>query len=119
MTGREKLLARMEANAESFCEAYPTSAALLQTAMMEALPWVIQLKSQGKAPNKLQLERLGTQILAILLASLPPEDAPFGNLPASDNAEQNRPLAERTPESAPGAASWPVQRGQARMHSFK
>lgn len=80
MTGREKLLKRMEANAEQYMEAFPTASALLQQAMMEAMPWVISLKTQGKTPNALQLERLATQIMAILIASLPPEPEPAAPL---------------------------------------
>lgn len=108
MTGREKLLQRMEANAESFCEAYPTSAALLQTAMMEAMPWVLAMKTQGQAPNKLQLERLATQILAILMASLPPDPEP---------AMPTAPV-DPLPEGAAIPAGWP-QKQSARVHTFK
>lgn len=76
MTGREKLLKRMEANAEQYCEAYPTASALLGTAVAEAVPWVMQMQTARRMPDKLQLERLATQILAILMASLPPEEPP-------------------------------------------
>ncbi len=95
MTGREKLLKRMEANAESLCEAYPTSGALLQTAVSEAMTWAPALISGGRMPHKMQLERLATQIMAILIASLPPEPEP----------------------AAPLAV--PEERTGAKVHSFK
>ena len=111
MTGREKLLQRMEVNAEQFCESFPTAGALLQTAMMEAMPWVIQMKTQGMVPNKSQLERLATQILAILLASLPPEP------------EQALPVASETKaETETATPAWigsARPSSGARMHSFK
>lgn len=90
MTGREKLMKRMEANAEQFCDAYTTAAALLQTAMMEAMPWVVAMKTQGMMPNRLQLERLGTQVLAILMASLPPDEPPA--MPEPDQPKQGAKL---------------------------
>lgn len=88
MTAREKLLSRMEANAEQYMEAFPTASALLQQSMMEAMPWVIQLKTQGKTPNPLQLERLATQILAILMASLPREPEPAAPLYVPEERER-------------------------------
>lgn len=80
MTAKEKLMHRLELGAEQYMEAFPTASALLQQSMMEAMPWVISLKTQGKTPNALQLERLATQILAILMASLPREPEPAAPL---------------------------------------
>lgn len=111
LTERDKLMQRMLANAEQFQEAYPTSAALLKSAMAEAMPWAMPLYSSGRTPNKLQLERLGTQILAILLASLPPEAEPASPAPVPD------PM----PEGASVPAGWGQARqaGGAKLHSFK
>ena len=77
LSARDKLLSRMTANAEQMMEAYPRADILLRAAMQEAMPWAMALGTRGRTPRLDQLERLGTQILAILLASHPdPAGAP-------------------------------------------
>lgn len=77
LSARDKLLSRMTANAEQMMEAYPRADILLRAAMQEAMPWAMALGTKGRTPRLDQLERLGTQILAILLASHPdPAGAP-------------------------------------------
>lgn len=70
---------RMAINAEHLMDGYPTAKHLLQSAVKEAMPWAITLHTKGRTPSLDQLERLGTQILAIILASTPstpPTDSP-------------------------------------------
>ena len=63
------VLERIEKNARRLMETYPTSAALMQTAISEAMSWAVPLKMRGKIPGTDQLERLATQLLAILAAT--------------------------------------------------
>lgn len=76
MAGIHKTLVRMQANAEQLMEAYPSAVRLLNDAMNEAMPWAVAMKTKRRPPNLIQLERLATQILAILMASLPDGSGP-------------------------------------------
>jgi len=81
------LLERMQANAEALRKSYASANDLLNTAVGEAMPWVIGLPViKSKIPPMIQgmmpqgapysldkIERLTTQLLAILLASYPSE----------------------------------------------
>lgn len=71
-----KLLTRIQANAEHLIETYPTASRLLADAMTDAAPWVLALKMNGRTPSLMQLERLTTQLLAILMAGTPEPDLP-------------------------------------------
>lgn len=67
----QKLLSRMQRNARYLIDNYDKSETLLRNAMQEAMPWATALYTQGKPPQLPQLERLATQLLAILIASEP------------------------------------------------
>jgi len=83
----DDLLERMQSNAEALRQSYASSNDLLNTAVGEALGWVIGLpviktRIPPFAHNMLpagvpvsidKVERLATQLLAILLASYPPK----------------------------------------------
>ena len=59
----------VQANAEQLIEQYDSANRLLNDAMSEAIPWAMALATQKKTPGLPQLERLATQIIAILMAS--------------------------------------------------
>lgn len=63
------VLERIEKNARQLMDTYPTSAALMQTAISEAMSWAVPLKMKGKIPGVDKLERLATQLVAILAAT--------------------------------------------------
>ena len=63
------VLERIEKNARQLMDTYPTSAALMQTAISEAMGWAVPLKMKGKIPGVDKLERLATQLVAILAAT--------------------------------------------------
>lgn len=63
------VLERIEKNARQLMDTYPTSAALMQTAISEAMGWAVPLKMRGKIPGVDKLERLATQLVAILAAT--------------------------------------------------
>lgn len=63
------VLERIEKNARQLMDTYPTSAALMQTAISEAMGWAVPLKVNGKIPGVDKLERLATQLVAILAAT--------------------------------------------------
>lgn len=50
-------------------EQYSSANMLLSDAMKEAMPWAMSLVTSKKTPTLPQLERLATQIVAILMAS--------------------------------------------------
>jgi len=78
-----RLMDRIEANAEAMMQQYPTASGLLHAAMNEAMPWAVALKTRRRVPELAKLERLATQIVAILMASTPPDDgAPVSAAPA-------------------------------------
>lgn len=66
---REQVLQRVETNLDHMVEAYPTAEKLLHDSMQEASVWVVPLVTTGKLPAVPQLERLATQLLAIVVAS--------------------------------------------------
>ena len=63
------VLERIEKNARQLMDTYPTSAALMQTSSSEAMGWAVPLKMNGKIPGVDKLERLATQLVAILAAT--------------------------------------------------
>lgn len=65
------LFQRMEKNARYLINNYPKSEALLKDAMKDAMPWATALYTRGAVPALPQLERLATQLMAILIASEP------------------------------------------------
>lgn len=64
-----KTLERIEANAKQLIKQYDTSERLLMDAMKESMGWAMSLVTRRSAPSIPQLERLTTQLLAIILAS--------------------------------------------------
>ena len=70
---KERVLQRVEANLDHLQQAYPTADRLLHDAMQEASAWVLPLVTGGKVPSVTQLERLATQLLAIVVASDSPK----------------------------------------------
>ena len=63
------LIDRIVMNAEATMEQYSSANMLLSDAMKEAMPWAMSLVTSKKTPTLPQLERLATQIVAILMAS--------------------------------------------------
>lgn len=70
-----KVLERIEANAQQLIDTYPSANMLLSDAMKESMVWVVPLVSSKKVPSLSQLEKLATQITAILMASMPDKPA--------------------------------------------
>lgn len=70
-----KVLERIEANAQQLIDTYPSANMLLSDAMKESMVWVVPLVSSKKVPSLPQLEKLATQITAILMASTPDKSA--------------------------------------------
>lgn len=66
-----KAVTRIHNNAEYLMEHYASAAQLLQTAMQEAMPWAVSYATQKRLPRIDQVERLCTQLLAIVIASTP------------------------------------------------
>lgn len=69
MASENKVYERIRLNADQFMETYPTAARLLEDAMQEAMPWAMALAMQKRLPSLAQLERLATQLTAIVAAS--------------------------------------------------
>lgn len=67
----KELFQRIQKNAQYLIDHYPKSEALLRAAMQEAMPWAMGLYTKGAIPALPQLERLATQLIAILVASEP------------------------------------------------
>lgn len=65
------LFQRIEKNAQYLIDNYPKSEALLKDAMKDAMPWAMALYTRGAVPAVPQIERLATQLMAILMASEP------------------------------------------------
>ena len=63
------LIDRISMNAEAIMDQYSSANMLLADAMKEAMPWAMSLVTSKKTPTLPQLERLATQIVAILMAS--------------------------------------------------
>lgn len=69
MASADKVYERIRLNADQLMETYPTAARLLEDAMKEAMPWAMALAMQKRLPSLAQLERLATQLIAIVAAS--------------------------------------------------
>lgn len=69
MASDDKVYERIRLNAAQLMETYPTAARLLEDAMKEAMPWAMALAMQKRLPSLVQLERLATQLIAIVAAS--------------------------------------------------
>lgn len=78
-----ELLDRMSRNARQFTRSYPSANVLLKNSVQEAMPWAMGLM-RGRTPSLEQLERLATQILAILAVSYAPD--PDDNAPEARSA---------------------------------
>lgn len=65
------LMERLTRNAEHLMSQYPRADLLLKASMQEAVPWAMPLYMQGRVPALANVERLATQLLAILMASEP------------------------------------------------
>lgn len=74
--GHSILTERLTSNAEHLMGQYPTANALLQVAIKEAVPWAMPLVTRGAVPDLPSIERLATQLLAILMASEPEVERP-------------------------------------------
>lgn len=66
---RDKVLERVGAKADQLRQSYPNAETLLRESMQEASVWVMPYVMQGKTPTPWQLEKLATQLLAIVVAS--------------------------------------------------
>lgn len=66
-----QVMERIESNAKALMGQYPSANQLLQEAIKEAVPWAMPLATQGRVPGLDRIERLATQLVAIILASSP------------------------------------------------
>lgn len=64
-----KVLERIQDNAAHLSTQYSTSSQLLGAAMQDAMPWAMNYATRGVVPRLDQLEKLCTQLLAIVMAS--------------------------------------------------
>lgn len=71
----DKLFNRLRTNAEHIEKQYHTANQILNDAVKEAMPWASVLAMQGRAPALDKIERLATQLIAILIASSPKEES--------------------------------------------
>lgn len=69
-----KAIQRIQKNAEQLMTQYRTAQQLLNEAVKGALPWAGPLAMNGAVPSLAQVERLATQLVAIVMASEPPEE---------------------------------------------
>lgn len=72
-------LNRIRTNAEALLDKYPSANVLLQATIRDAMPWAVPLAMRGTIPALDKIERLATQLIAIMLASEPvsgPKDPP-------------------------------------------
>lgn len=69
-------LDRIAANAQGLIDQYDKATTLLSVAIKEAMPWAMPAVMNGSVPKVDQLERLCTQLLAIVLASQPSSSEP-------------------------------------------
>lgn len=67
------LMERLETNARQLESQYARANDILNDAVKEAMPWAGQLAMQGRVPQIDRIERLATQLIAILIASEPKE----------------------------------------------
>lgn len=65
------LMERLETNARQIEKQYARANDILNDAVKEAMPWAGQLAMQGRVPPVDRIERLATQLIAILIASEP------------------------------------------------
>lgn len=65
------LMERLEKNACHMEQSYRRANDILNDAVKEAMPWAGQLAMQGQVPPIDRIERLATQLIAILIASEP------------------------------------------------
>lgn len=70
----DSLFQRLRSNAEQMERQYQTANQILNDAVKEAMPWAAGLAMQGTVPSLDRIERLATQLLAILMASQPKEE---------------------------------------------
>ena len=63
----------MQKNAQYLIEHYSNARQLLNHAIKDAMPWAMPLAMNGTVPPLPNIERLATQLLAILIASEPEE----------------------------------------------
>lgn len=72
-------LDRVRRNAEALLGSYPSANMLLKATIKDAMPWAMPLAMSGTIPALDKIERLATQLVAILLASEPvsPEPQPI------------------------------------------
>lgn len=66
-----KLPERMFENAKQLTLSYDKANQILHTAIRDAMPWAIPLATQGAVPAVDKIERLATQLVAILMATYP------------------------------------------------
>lgn len=69
-----KAMQRIQKNAEHLMTQYGTARQLLNEAVKGALPWAGPLAMNGAVPSLAQVERLATQLVAIVMASEPAEE---------------------------------------------
>lgn len=69
-----KTLERIEANAKQLISQYDTSERLLSDAIKESMGWAMPLVMRKSMPNVPQLERLATQLIAIIMVSEPGDE---------------------------------------------
>lgn len=72
----DKLFSRLRFNAEQIESQYQSANQILNDAVKEALPWASALAMQGRIPPLDRIERLATQLVAILVASQPKPATP-------------------------------------------
>lgn len=66
-----KLPERMFENAKQLTTTYSHANQILHSAMRDAMPWAMPLATQGVVPSIDKIERLATQLVAILMATYP------------------------------------------------
>lgn len=66
-----RLPERMFENARQLTTSYDHANQILNVAMRDAMPWATQLAMRGVVPSVDRIERLATQLMAILMATYP------------------------------------------------
>lgn len=69
----DRLFERLRSNAAQLDRQYKSANQILNAAVKEAMPWAAALAMQGTVPSLDRIERLATQLVAILVASEPKE----------------------------------------------
>lgn len=67
---------RITKNAKYLIDHHRSARDLLHVAMKEAVPWAMPLVTQGAIPQLPAIERLATQLVAIIIASEPEASTP-------------------------------------------